>query len=217
VDYPKLKEIQDRKEQKPAEWGEEDKTHRAFILESLEDQIRFCKKDAEGAYYAKQIRTSQNWLKSLPERFNPQPKQEWSEEDKKILNDIVVFVSGYADKRVVSRWVEYLKSLHPQLKQELSIEKAIQWFEDTFYFQNNSSGRGEDYEITTHDFDSLEEMYDSFRKAVSADLQPHWKPSEAQMNVLNEIINTLAASKHPHENDYLFNVLNGLRENLKKL
>ncbi len=47
------------------EWSEEDEAHRAFILESLEDQIRFCKKDAEGAYYVKQIRTAQNWLKSL--------------------------------------------------------------------------------------------------------------------------------------------------------
>jgi hypothetical protein len=43
-----------------------------------------------------------------------------------------------------------------------------------------------------------------------------WKPSEEQMDALNEVINTLAASKHPHENDYLFNVLNGLRENLKE-
>lgn len=47
------------------EWSEEDIANRNFILESLEDQIRFCKKDAEGAYYAKQIRTAQNWLKSL--------------------------------------------------------------------------------------------------------------------------------------------------------
>lgn len=44
-----------------------------------------------------------------------------------------------------------------------------------------------------------------------------WKPSEEQMKALNEIINTLAASKYPHENDYLFNMLNGLRRDLKKL
>ena len=51
------------------EWSEEDEAHRKFILESLEDQIRFCKKDAEGAYYAKQIRTAQNWLNGLPNKF----------------------------------------------------------------------------------------------------------------------------------------------------
>ena len=48
-------------------------------------------------------------------------------------------------------------------------------------------------------------------------LRPHWKPSEEQMKALNEIINTLAVSKHPHENYYLFNILNGLRKNLKSL
>ena len=51
------------------EWSEEDEAHRKFILESLEDQIRFCKKNAEGAYYAKQIRTAQNWLNDLPNKF----------------------------------------------------------------------------------------------------------------------------------------------------
>ena len=52
------------------EWSEEDEAHRKFISESLEDQIRFCKKDAEGAYYAKQIRTAQNWLNDLPNKFS---------------------------------------------------------------------------------------------------------------------------------------------------
>lgn len=43
----------------------------------------------------------------------------------------------------------------------------------------------------------------------------NWKPSEEQMDALNEVINTLAVSKYPHESDYLFNILNGLRKNLK--
>lgn len=51
------------------EWSDEDEEHRKFILELLEDQIRFCKKDAEGAWHAKQIRTAQNWFKFL----RPQP------------------------------------------------------------------------------------------------------------------------------------------------
>lgn len=44
-----------------------------------------------------------------------------------------------------------------------------------------------------------------------------WKPSEEQMRALNEIVNILAASPFFHQNDYLFNILNGLREELKKL
>lgn len=62
------------------------------------------------------------------------------------------------------------------------------------------------------------EAYKSYREKLKS-LRPHLhcKPSEEQMEALNEIINTLAASKHPHESDYLFNRLNGLRKNLKKL
>ena len=42
------------------------------------------------------------------------------------------------------------------------LKKAVKYLNDTFYFQDNSSGRGEDYEITTHDFDSMEDFIDSF-------------------------------------------------------
>lgn len=47
--------------------------------------------------------------------------------------------------------------------------------------------------------------------------QEMWKPSKEQMRALNEIVNILAASPFLHQNDYLFNILNGLREELKKL
>ena len=41
-----LREFYERQseDQKSAEWNEEDEIHRDFILELLEDQIRFCKK-----------------------------------------------------------------------------------------------------------------------------------------------------------------------------
>lgn len=117
-----------------------------------------------------------------------QKSAEWSEEDeahrKSIIstiemcmkdNESAECVLGYYDSDIA-----WLKSLRPQPKKELSIEKAIKWLDDTFYFLDNSSGRGRDCEITTHDFDSLEEMYDSFRKAVIVDSEPHWKPSEGQ-------------------------------------
>ena len=43
-----------------------------------------------------------------------------SQEERNILEDIIVFISGYADKRVVTKWVSFLKSLRPQPKQEWS-------------------------------------------------------------------------------------------------
>lgn len=66
-------------EQKPAEWSEFDKG-------ALEDAI--CAADMLGndesfnkgnPHLAKAFRVAKDWLKSLPERFNLQPQQEWSE------------------------------------------------------------------------------------------------------------------------------------------
>lgn len=95
------------------EWSEEDEVHRNFILESLENQIRFCKKDAKGAYYAKQIRTAQNWLKSLCPSWKP------SEEQMNCLCAAVdaairkhnESVSGYEPARVLKSLYEDLQKL----------------------------------------------------------------------------------------------------------
>lgn len=44
-----------------------------------------------------------------------------------------------------------------------------------------------------------------------------WKPSEEQMKVLNEVINFAADHGTMRWNDYIYNVLKSLREQLKKL
>lgn len=136
-------------------------------------------------------------------------KPAWSEEDEACIRNLESII--YYDKKLPNdtRVIlgEFLSNLRPQPKKELSIEKAIQWLDDTFYFLDNSSGRGRDCEITTHDFDSLEEMYDSFRKAVIVDSEPHWKPSEEQMEAL---LNTL------HPDDPYYCELKSLYEELKK-
>ena len=183
-----------QKEQKPSEWSEED-IHIINILECIvgkhrpDEIFKIGNKQGVSAYKIC------SWLKSLHERFNLQPKNGWSEEDKETI-DLTIAVlkenlpNGYFKTNPANtlnmgaihtdELITRLKSLRPQPKKELSIEKAIKWLDDTFYFLDNSSGRGRDCEITTHDFDSLEEMYDSFRKAVIVDSESHWKPSEEQ-------------------------------------
>lgn len=136
-------------------------------------------------------------------------KQEWSEEDEDMLWNIISIV-GQSKSIQADEMLDWLKSLRPQPKKELSIEKAIQWLDDTFYFLDNSSGRGPDYEITTHDFDSLEEMYDSFRKAVTVDSQPSWKPSEEQMKALEDAFRKDGSDEYRR-------TINSLYQDLKKL
>ena len=170
-----------------AKWGEEDEVYLQDALWCVKQAAKVTKdENGMGACWS-----AESWLESLPERFNLQSKQEWSKEDENKIERLAFLVSVAEEKEMISPSESIdlrnlIKSLRPQSKKELSIEKAIKWLDDTFYFLDNSSGRGRDCEITTHDFDSLEEMYDSFRKAVIVDSEPSWGPSEEQMEALRE-------------------------------
>ena len=109
-----------QKEQKPAEWNEEDLQHRQWILECLADGERKVPE------FAEQYQAAFNWLKSLPERFNLQPKQEWSEEDKDMRDTIIRDLKRLGGdivnvKPAYKAEVDWLKSLHPQPKEELTL------------------------------------------------------------------------------------------------
>ncbi len=67
-------ELEKQKEQKPAEWSKNDTVFLNEITDYFEDKTVSLQHDLE--MYA-------HWLKSLPERFNLQLKNEWSEEEKK--------------------------------------------------------------------------------------------------------------------------------------
>ncbi|WP_288888029.1 hypothetical protein [uncultured Eubacterium sp.] len=59
----------------------------------------------------------QDFLKSLKDRVQPQPKQEWSEKDEKILNNLIDYIKvddalQYSEKQVV----DWLKSLKERIK-----------------------------------------------------------------------------------------------------
>ena len=92
-----------QKEQKPAEWSEDDKLMRTLVIKTLE---MFGGVGTTGM----QI----DWLKSLPERFNPQSKQEWNEEDERMLERAFHIMAEYSDidekeSEAVQNW---LKSFH---------------------------------------------------------------------------------------------------------
>ena len=56
-------------------------------------------------------------------------------------------------------------------------------------------------------------------KSLKDRVQPQnvWKPSIAQMQALDYVINLLASSESPTENDYFYNILNSMREQLKNI
>lgn len=67
--------LERQKEQKPAEWSEKDNAAHIRILGAVGKAFM-------GVLPTKPSEEDVHWLKTLPERFNLQPKQEQSEEDK---------------------------------------------------------------------------------------------------------------------------------------
>lgn len=92
--------LEKQKEQKPAELSEEDKEELKYTVSVLE-RCGFS--------------DSANWLKDLPNRFNLQPKQEWSEEDGKMRKLIVADIKSLAHGDESSMWVGYAGWLEERL------------------------------------------------------------------------------------------------------
>ena len=79
----------------PVEWSEEDKTRLTNILIMLQEYVihHYSKDD---------VNKSVDWLKALPERFNLQPKPEWSEEDERMRNQLIYDVEQHKEKCLIS-------------------------------------------------------------------------------------------------------------------
>ena len=159
--------------------------------------------------------------------MDEQKPAEWSEEDEKLFWGLTAYVPNEELERLGVTRNDILKKLKSIRHHPIQIKEAYkEGFQTARHatalaFMNYcdkirpngkmclSNGECEEIEkaFLVGDWDKIERY---FHKC-------HWKPSEEQMKALNEIVNILAASPFLHQNDYLFNILNGLREELKKL
>ena len=110
-------------EQKTA-WSEEDEK----ILKRI-DNLLYSLCQIHGSEYEK----LHNWLKSLKDRVQPQPKQEWSEYDKIQLSEAIQMIEANGtwirSEDTVKKVSNWLKSLKPQNRWKPSEEqmKALNW------------------------------------------------------------------------------------------
>ena len=130
------------------------------------------------------------WLKSIPGRFDLQPKQEWSDEDETAFDDLMWCIKQ-AEKSAkdendmgniwfAENWVKNkLKSLRPQPKAELTLlDKNIIKAAIAFVEQNNHFNCWGGIDKRT------------VIKALRS-LKPNWKPSEEQIKWLKDVIETV--------------------------
>ena len=108
----------ERREQKPAEWSEEDEKKIHF----LSNLIEFQTKDGVYCFGGKAMINKQGAIDML-KSLRPQPKQEWSEEDKRKLSRLYSLVGCMVDTnpRLIGdkeaiELEDFLKALRPHWK-----------------------------------------------------------------------------------------------------
>jgi len=197
-------------EQKPAEWSEIDRNYLNSVINRVHDT-------PDGAWESCIGDTIESWLKDLQERFNLQPKAEWSEEDKEILNRIIADieyertntpVTVDKDIRQYDKEIDWLKSLRPQkldasklenfdpvdvlnrIKTEwpMAWEKVVgeqEWSEEDermfALLEHITLG----LPVTPRERSEIKNWLSNRLKSLRP--QPHWKPTEEQMEALKKV------------------------------
>lgn len=207
------------REQKPA-WSEEDEAALGDTLWAIKQARTIAKdeNDMGNLWYA------ERWIKSIKERVQPQPQREWSEEDEKIREEIIAMF-------------ENAKKLHSELDEKF-VKDAIAWLkkqgkQKKLYKIDISEKRKQELqeENLNHHPELLQGQKQGWSERLSkivgylrhkgyeddADWiesfspRPHWKPSDEQLEVLDEVI------RNPHLSTAEYNGLIALREQFKEL
>ena len=142
-------------------------------------------------------------------------KPAWSEEDEMHIRELESLVKQVwataeyeNDKNTIHKMSDlsfFLKTLKPQLKQELSEEDCNQIETIACHLDNIGNVA------------MAESLLNIMDKYKSSRPQSTWKPSDEQMEALNYVVNLMASSERPTENDLYYNILKSLRQQLKKL
>ena len=96
-----------------AEWSEEDEKVRYEI------EVILANTDLSKFVLNYTFANMISWLKSLKDRIQLQPKQEWSEDDNKMLNNVIQRIKDldhYWNKPTDEKMIDWLKSLKPHWK-----------------------------------------------------------------------------------------------------
>ena len=177
-------------EQKPAEWSEEDKEMLFFLNEFMDNKG----KDYFSTLVYPKIKI---WLKSLPERFNLQPKQERSEKEERLMKAL------QTSNARIAELVEENYNLK-ETKQEWSEEDETALGDLMWCIEKARKSAKDENDMGNVWF--AENWVKNRLKSIRQ--QPHWKPSKEQMEAVFD------ASER---NDKLGFVLRNLYNDLKKL
>ena len=115
-----LKSLKDRTLQQPKQkWSEEDEN----AIQVLKGIVKHSNEINEKIYTMPLKEKLYDWLKSIKDRVQPQPKQEWNKEDEDILNTIINYFEIDLECTENDDIIRWLKSLKPQNRWKPSDEQ----------------------------------------------------------------------------------------------
>lgn len=220
VNLSQLNRVAKKKgEQKPAEsndiegillvhdetWSEEDGKMARFIGNAItaDDASTYLKDKGI------EVIDAHVWLESLKDRVQPQPKQEWSEEDESRMNNLCHFLEEYGNQYygclTLQGTISWIKSFRPQIN--ITDEELAQAKKDAY---NDALDKIE-YHSGEPTFDDGWDAAIWYLKKRNAQPQSQWKPSESDIRILEQVIDGTANPINYHA------TLHAILEKLKKL
>lgn len=189
-------------EQNPA-WSEEEECR-------MNNLCHFLGEYGDQYYGHLTLQSTISWLRSLKGRVQPQPKQEWSEEDEETLDYIIDYIEKNKSKDTIyTKKTEILEGMIVWLK---SLKDRVQpkqrWDKEDEAKRNALIGLIE--EIKSQPLKRLEDWdgYISWLKSLRP--QTTWKPTEEQIMALKWALNRVPYDSYTEK-------LKGLLEQLKQL
>ena len=179
-----LKSLKDRVQpQTKQEWSKDDEEFISILIERINQLYvvseKLCKYEDRDRLNPKH----KDWLIEKIKSLKPQPKQEWNEEDEKMLESCIDKMSMTAPN-LWEKEIDWLKSLkdrvRPQTKQEWSKEdeEMIDAIVADILFTQKAHNHEVNQVIFGKEIDWLK----------SLNPQKHWKPSEEQLEALWDVI-----------------------------
>lgn len=171
------------------------------------DCLAWLEKQAEQESYASETMNEKgDFDNGFTRMMEKEQKPAWSEEDEKQARQIerIVHDDG-CSKKLQEQIANWFKSLKDR------VQRKQDWSEEDKAILEKCIGA---VKVSCYSY-SFKSEAENWLKSLRP--QKKWEPSEEQMKVLNEVINFAADHGTMRWNDYIYNVLKSLREQLKNL
>lgn len=178
-------------------WSEEDESMLYGVMETEQymlDVVNGIKKfDVGNASIKEDCTRELNWLKYLKDRVQPQPKQEWGEEDEELMKWSIINLTELKDRfgeeyGKVGDCIDWLKSLRPQKQccnDVPSREYILNVWELGNYWKELTNGVCNTEHGTQLEYIQKHWKEGDYYDKISVCPQKQWKPSEEQMEALS--------------------------------